>query len=166
MVDTGDCTEHGAAEEAVEYVDILTNGVSIPWRATPGNHDTPAVFEQYIGPLQWSWDVGGYRLIGINSESIDFTALDQALTHDRPCIVFGHFPLDWCTPEDQAKLRQRFRVYDVPIYIAGHTHLDSLGTDPESGTLLLTGQRAGLGHYRLITLQGHSVASVVFEFVS
>lgn len=163
MVDTGDCTEHGTVEEAAEYMRVLTKAVSIPWRATLGNHDTPWIFEQYIGPLEWSWDVGGYRLIGINTEAINYTALDQALTYDKPCIVFGHFPLDWCTPADQGKLRQRFQLYQVPVYIAGHTHLDSVRVDAQSGTVLLTGKPAGLGHYRLITLHDHSVQGITFE---
>jgi predicted phosphodiesterase len=165
MVDTGDCTENGTADETIEYVNLVTSSLSIPWRVAPGNHDTPAVFETYIGPLEWSWDITGYRLIGINTESINYTALDQALTSEKPCILFGHFPLNWCTPTDQIQLRERFKTYDVPIYIAGHTHVDSLETDPESGTVLLTGQRAGMGHYRLITLRGFEVESVSFESV-
>jgi predicted phosphodiesterase len=163
MVDSGDCTENGTAPETIEYLSLVTDNVSIPWRAVPGNHDTPSVFETYVGPLEWSWDVGGYRLIGTNSESINFTALDEALTTEKPCVVIGHFPLSDLNPTDQAKLRQRFETYDVPIYIAGHTHLDWLETDPESGTVLLTGERAGLGHYRLITLRGFEVESISFR---
>jgi predicted phosphodiesterase len=163
VVDTGDCTDHGTESETVEYIDIMTSNASVPWRAVMGNHDEPSVFVEYIGPLAWSWDVGGYRLIGINTEAIDYGALDQALTTDKPCIVFGHFPLSWCDPSDQAKLRQRFITYNVPIYVAGHTHEDSIETDPESGTLLLTGQQAGKGHYRLVSLEGSEVVSITFE---
>jgi predicted phosphodiesterase len=166
MVDTGDCTANGTAQEAIEYVDLVTSNVSIPWRATLGNHDTPEVFENYIGPLEWSWDVAGYRLIGINTESINYTALDQALTSEKPCILFGHFPLHWCTPADQIELRERFKTYDVPIYIAGHTHVASLDTDRESGTILLVGKNVGMGDYRLITLRGFEVESVTFENAS
>jgi len=84
----------------------------------------------------------------------------------KPCIVFGHFPLSWCNPTDQVELRQRFQAYNIPIYVAGHIHQDSLETDPESGTLLLTGQRAGTGHYRLITLRGFEVESITFESIN
>jgi len=163
IVDTGDCTEDGTASQSSLYVDIMRSNATVPWRAVPGNHDTPHEFSKAMGPLQWSWDVAGYRLIGINTEDIDYTALDNSLTHEKPCIVFGHFPLSWCDPTDQYKLRLRFRAYSVPIYIAGHTHLDSLQLDRESGTLLLTGQRAGLGHYRIVTLRDSGVVSVSFE---
>ncbi len=162
LVDTGDCTDNGTELETLEYAELMATNASIPWRATPGNHDTPYLFEQYIGPLEWMWDVGGYRLIGINTEAIDFDALDHALTYERPCIIFGHFPLEWCTPDDQGRLRQRFEAYRVPIYVAGHTHQYSLRTDA-SGTLLLTGQRSGLGNYLLITLQGYTVQSITQE---
>jgi predicted phosphodiesterase len=163
MVDTGDCTENGSVEESMEYASLVAGHTSIPWRAVPGNHDTPWVFTQYVGPMEWSWDVGDYRLIGINTEAIDYTALDQALTLEKPCIIFGHFPLSYCNPTDQVMLRQRFETYRVPIYVAGHTHVDLLETDPGSGTLLLTGQRAGMGHYRLITLRGYTVESITFN---
>jgi hypothetical protein len=163
MVDTGDCTAHGTAAECVEYVDLVTSSATIPWRAVMGPLDSPHTFEAHIGPLEWSWDVGGYRLIGINTEAINYTALDQALTTGKPCIIFGHFPLDQCSPADQNNLRQRFLTYNIPIYIAGHAHLNSLETDPYSGTLLLIGQRTVRCHYRLITLRGFEVESIEFK---
>lgn len=163
MVDTGDCTAHGTAAECAEYVDLVTGSATIPWRAVMGPLDSPHTFEAHIGPLEWSWDFGGYRLIGINTEAINYTALDQALTTGKPCIIFGHFPLDQCSPADQNKLRQRFLTYDIPIYIAGHAHLNSLETDPYSGTLLLIGQRTVRCHYRLITLRGFEVESIEFK---
>ncbi len=147
----------------MEYSLLLNSSASVPWRAVAGNHDTRTNFQQYIGPLQWSWDIDGYRLIGIYTDNINYTALRQALTFDKPCIVFGHYPLSHCEEADQIELRDLFKTYNVPIYIAGHTHFDSLETDPHSGTLLVTGQRAGLGHYRLITLQGFEVTRITFE---
>jgi len=157
LVDTGDCTEHGTHEECREYVDLMNHSATIPWRAVLGPHDTPHIFQEHIGPLEWTWDVGGYRLIGINTEAINYAHLDAALTHDRPCIIFGHFPLKDCSPTDQPKLRRLFSQYQVPIYVAGHEHLNSLTVDPESGTLLLIGQRTVRCHYRLITVQGSEV---------
>jgi hypothetical protein len=157
LVDTGDCTEHGTPEECREYTALMKTSATIPWRAILGPHDAPHIFQAHIGPLEWSWDVGGYRLIGINTEAINYRALDEALTHDKPCIVFGHFPLDNCSPADRPKLRERFRDYNVPIYIAGHQHRNSLTVDGESGTLLLIGQRTVRCHYRLITIQGFDV---------
>lgn len=163
MVDSGDCTEHGTAQECAEYVNLVSSSASIPWRAVMGPRDTPDTFEGNIGPPEWSWDVGGYRLIGINTEAINYGALDQALTMEKPCIIVGHFPLDHCSPVDQDRLRQRFLTYKVPIYMAGHAHLNSLQTDPYSGTLLLTGQRTVRCHYRLISLRGYQVESIEFE---
>jgi predicted phosphodiesterase len=167
MVDTGDCADHGTATESSEYFGLVDISASIPWRALPGNHDRPlAIFVDNIGPAEWTWDVGGYRLIGINTIDTDYEALREALTTEKPCIIFGHYPLSHCREDLCAELRQVFQEYDVPIYIAGHTHLDSLETDSESGTLLLTGQRAGLGHYRLITVQGFEVVDVMFRSIN
>jgi hypothetical protein len=163
MVDTGDCTDHGTAAECVEYLDLVTSSATIPWRSVMGPHDAPHTFEAHIGPLEWSWDVGGYRLIGINTEAINFTALDQALTTEKPCIIFGHFPLEYCSPGDQSKLRQRFLAYDIPIYVSGHAHRNSQQTEPDSGTVLLIGQRTVRCHYRLITVRGFEVENVEFK---
>ncbi|MBC7233776.1 MAG: DNRLRE domain-containing protein [Chloroflexi bacterium] len=157
MVDTGDCTENGLAGETIEYKQHVDGNITIPWRAVMGNHDTPSIFTAYIGPLEWSWDVGGYRLIGINSEAINYTALDNALTNEKPCIIFGHFPLSVYNTQDQDKLRQRFKAYNVLLYVAGHAHLDSWEIDPYSGTRLLVGHWACGNHYRLITLRGTNI---------
>jgi len=165
MVDTGDCTENGTLDETIEYMKLVADNVTIPWRATPGNHDQRWVFERFIGPLAWSWYFSGYRLIGIDTESIDYAALDQALTHEKPCIVFGHFPLYWCTLTDQQELRKRFKEYSVPLYVCGHIHQDTIERDRESGALIITSQRSGLGNYSLITIRGRAVESIDFRSV-
>jgi len=165
LVDTGDCTESGNLRETLQYKALLDEHASIPWRAVPGNHDTPWVFEQQIGPRHWSWDIAGYRLIGIDTEQVDYAFLDAALTRQKPCIVFGHFPLEACNPTDQMQLVQRFRAYHVPIYVAGHTHEDSLRVDYISGTVFLTGRPAGKGNYRLITIRGFEVQAIDFRSI-
>jgi hypothetical protein len=162
LVDTGDCTQDGTEGQTIAYWELISANATIPWRAVQGNHDSPDIFATYIGPLQWSWDVGGYRLIGINAEAINYTALDQALTTDKTCIIFGHYPLSGYSAADQAALRQRFSTHQVPLYVAGHMHVDSLETDAETGTLLLVGQYGSQGHYRLITLSGSEVSITLF----
>ncbi|MGC8787618.1 MAG: DNRLRE domain-containing protein, partial [Anaerolineae bacterium] len=64
LVDTGDCTENGLTTETIEYRQHMDGNTTIPWRAVAGNHDTPSVFTTYVGPLDWSWEIGDYRLIG------------------------------------------------------------------------------------------------------
>lgn len=167
IMDTGDCADHGTAAEAIEYYELVNSSAGLPWRAVPGNHDRPLqVFVDNIGPAEWTWDVAGYRLIGINTIDTDYEALREALTTEKPCIIFGHYPLTHCNQELCAELRQVFSEYNVPIYVAGHTHLDFWDRDPETGTHLVTGQRAGLGHYRLITVQGFEVVDVMFRSIN
>jgi hypothetical protein len=163
MVDTGNCTEHGSATEFRQYVELMTNSATIPWRAVVGTKDTPHLFAQYIGPLEWSWDVGGYRLIGINTQAINYEVLDQALTTEKPCILFGNLPLDHLGPLDQSELRLRFILYDIPLYVAGYVRYNSLQTDYPSGTVLVTGSRVVRCHYRVITLRGFEVEDVQFK---
>jgi hypothetical protein len=162
MVDTGDCTQDGTAEQSIAYWELISANATLPWRAVQGNHDEPDPFTTYISPIEWSWDVGGYRLIGINADAINYTALDQALATDKRCIIFGHYPLSGYSDANQAALRQRFRDHQVLLYVAGHAHADSLETDAESGTLLLVGLYGSQGHYRLITLSGSEVSVTLF----
>jgi hypothetical protein len=162
MVDTGDCTQDGTMDQSIAYWELISTNATIPWRAVAGNHDSPDTFTTYIGPLEWSWDVGGYRLIGIFGDAINYTALDQALTTDKTCIIFGHYPLSYYSAADQAALRQRFSTYHIPLYVAGHLHVESLATDPQTGTLLLVGEYGSQGHYRLITLKGSEVSITLF----
>jgi hypothetical protein len=162
LVDTGDCTQDGTEDQTIGFWELISANATIPWRAVQGNHDEPDTFTAYLGPVEWSWDVGGYRLIGINADAINYTALDQALATDKPCVIFGHYPLSFYPEAAQAALRQRFRDHQVLLYVSGHTHLDSLETDPESGTLLLVGQYGSQGHYRLITLSGSEVSVTLF----
>jgi len=157
LIDTGDCTENGTEAEAVQYREHINAYISVPWKAVMGNHDTPIYFTRHISDLEWSWDVGGYRLIGINAESINYAVLDQALTLDKPVVVFGHYPLNEYPVADQEKLRQRFKSYQVLLYVCGHDHFDSWQTDAETGTQLLIGGWTCGGNYRLITLRGTTV---------
>lgn len=167
LIDTGDCTENGTDQETIDYREHMQGNMSIPWQSTLGNHDSPDVFQRYVGSLNWWWDVGGYRLIGIDSEAINLypdwpqamLALDAALSTDRPCIVFGHFPLDseGYSAETNRQLRARFAAHNVLLYVTGHWHADSFTTDPTSGTMLLVGNWTCGGHYRIIRLDGTSV---------
>lgn len=173
LIDTGDCTENGTEAETLDYRDHMRANMTIPWQAAPGNHDSPDVFQRYVGSLNWSWDVGGYRLIGIDSEAINrypyepgaMYALDAALTLDKPCIVFGHFPLDseGYSPETNRRLRDRFAAYHVLLYVAGHWHTNSFTTDLATGTKLLVGHWTCGGNYRLIRLVGTTVEVEQFK---
>lgn len=173
LIDTGDCTENGTEAETLDYRDHMRANMTIPWQVTPGNHDSPDVFQRYVGSLNWWWDIGGYRLIGIDSEAINrypyepgaMQALDAALTLDKPCIIFGHFPLDseGYSPETNRRLRERFAAYHVVLYVAGHWHANSFTTDPTTGTKLLVGHWNCGGNYRLIRLLGTTVQVEQFK---
>ena len=75
MVISGDLTTFGFKEEyalAKEYIDTIScEDVVI----IPGNHDSRNVgyvhFEDLIGPRMWSTDVGGARVVGVDSSEPD-----------------------------------------------------------------------------------------------
>jgi len=85
------------------------------------------------------------------------------LTFQKPCIVFGHYPMDWYSADDQSRLRERFKAYRVPIYVSGHAHEQSYTLDEESDTYLLVGEEVGYGQYRLITMEGYAVRDIAYR---
>lgn len=69
IVVTGDCTETHSGQEG-EFVllrRLLDQYATVPVRFVPGNHDSPKLFKQYLGDLEWIWDIEDYRLVGLNS---------------------------------------------------------------------------------------------------
>lgn len=103
---SGDVADHGSEAEyrvAAELLDTVT----LPLVVCPGNHDVRARFEDRIGPAESVLDVGGYRIVALNSlvdapegERIDhgelgaesLRLLDEALADGRQTFVALHHP--------------------------------------------------------------------------
>jgi len=82
VIHTGDVTVDGAAVEAdLSYAAELMQGLAVPFRAVPGNHDVgdpghpqqPVTDERlarwraHLGPDRWTLDLAGFRLIGLDA---------------------------------------------------------------------------------------------------
>ena len=106
LVLSGDVADHGLDEEYRAAAELLST-VTIPLLVCPGNHDVRGPFETYIGPVESVLDVGGYRLVALNSlvdapagERIDhgeladgsLRRLDEALADGRSTFVVLHHP--------------------------------------------------------------------------
>src|SRR5262249_30331694 len=87
MLNSGDISLDGASEEGdLAAARLLPDGLGLPLRFLPGNHDlgdsqdSPGHGEasidavrreryvRYFGPDWWSFDVPGWRVLGINSQ--------------------------------------------------------------------------------------------------
>lgn len=106
LVVSGDVADHGTEDEYRLAAEILGT-VTVPLVVCPGNHDVRTRFEDRIGPAESVLDIGGYRVVALNSlvdapegERIDhgeLTAgslrmLDEALADGRPTFVVLHHP--------------------------------------------------------------------------
>ena len=84
---------------------IRAHGAAIPMLVIPGNHDIGrsggglALFEAWVGPTEWRFDHGGWRLLGLNNaagelspKSRQLLAASGADAPDHGLIVFAHRP--------------------------------------------------------------------------
>ena len=106
-------------------------GLSVPWRAIPGNHDigevpdfarldqpiTPdriAAWHRHVGAQHWVHDIGDWRLIGLDTAlmgsrlpeeaaQLDFFRAALADGGKRPVMVFIHMPPFERDPDDPRK---------------------------------------------------------------
>jgi len=148
IVDTGDCTENGQPSQWRKYQTVMALS-TIQWKAMPGNHDT----SWPLGDASWYWDVGDYRLIGLNTRILDWTVCDAALDTEKLCLIFGHHPLDESGVSWQ--LKARLRLDNVIAYVSGHTHVNALSSFEDIA--LINGGRVSIGSWRLIQLDGRNV---------
>lgn len=152
---TGDLTHRGDPESYATLRRVLS-GLAIPVKILVGNHDLRENFVAAFpenpkddnGFVQFSHDIGGYRLIGLDplngppytypeshagilcDKRLDFLRKSLAGANGRPVIIFMHHPpFDTLFPGmDRIKLynHDEFRAclkgHDVRQIVCGHIH--------------------------------------------
>lgn len=131
LVHGGDLSFNGpAAEGDLAHGAAALAALGLPWRAIPGNHDIGeapafsrldqpvnaprmAAWRRHVGPQWWRHDVGGWRLVGLDTavmgsdlpeeaEQRDFLAEALATRGACPVMVFMHMPPFDKDPDDPA----------------------------------------------------------------
>ena len=115
---------------------------AIPILHLPGNHDVfygPKTFRRYVGESNWYFDLGGFRIIGLDNATGRFSAKALAfarktLTSQKICLVAFHTPPPigrWAAHgmiKDQKRghwgeVMDLIKEAKVPMVFLGHIHL-------------------------------------------
>jgi Icc-related predicted phosphoesterase len=141
ILHTGDLVREGQTFEYENYKKQIAV-ISIPMLHLPGNHDIrygSETYHKYVGDLNWVFDLGDYRFIGLDNangkfseESIAFAR--KALRTEKTCLVAFHVPpaLERWTVHAMindskggrgGEVLALIKEAKVPMVFLGHIHL-------------------------------------------
>ncbi len=124
VVCSGDLTNEGYRQEFKSWA-AYAERISSPVLTVPGNHDSRNVgylhFEDLVGPRMWSEDVGGVRIVGVDSSEPD---LNEGKV--------GRAQYEW--------IRHEFaKDADLKVFVLHHHLLPIPGTGRERSTVMDAG---------------------------
>ena len=156
VVFTGDLTDLGEPEAYAQFLEIIAP-LPLPWFAVPGNHDAREVMRQAFGgcdwmpasgPLHWWRDIGGLRLIGLDThvpgghhgslseDGVAFLGDALASAAGRPVLIALHHPpmtigideMDRDNLRNAARIAPLIAGYEGELrLICGHVHRTIFG---------------------------------------
>jgi 3',5'-cyclic AMP phosphodiesterase CpdA len=141
ILHTGDITRRGQPFEYENYIQQIAS-CAIPILHLPGNHDVfwgPKTFRRYVGESNWYFDLGVFRIIGLDNATGRFSAKAVAfarkiLTSQKICLVAFHTPPPmgrWAAHGMIKDLKgglwgevmDLIKEAKVPMVFLGHIHL-------------------------------------------
>jgi 3',5'-cyclic-AMP phosphodiesterase len=141
ILNTGDMVSGWQPSEYEDYKKQIAS-CEIPILHLPGNHDVLFGSEAYrenVGPFNWYFDLGNFRIIGLDNASGKFSAgtvafARETLTSRKICLVAFHKPPPvgrWAAHAmagDQegghwGEMRDLIKKAKVPMVFLGHIHL-------------------------------------------
>lgn len=136
ILHTGDLVTEGRPSEYEDYAKRIA-AFPIPILHVPGNHDArrgPDTYRNYVGDLNWYFDLGAYRIVGLDNAKGEFTRDAYAfarknLTTRKVCFVAFHRPPaigSWkahAMKGDSAEIMDLIKEAKVPMVFLGHIHL-------------------------------------------
>ncbi len=148
ILHTGDLVNEGQIPEYENYKKQIAPG-DIPILHLPGNHDVrygSEIYRQYVGDLNWVFDLGDFRFIGLDNAAGKFTEETVAfarknLTSPKICLVAFHRPpaigrwavhamIDDPKGGRGGEVINLIKEAKVPMVFLGHIHLyDAMDID-------------------------------------
>jgi 3',5'-cyclic AMP phosphodiesterase CpdA len=163
VVHTGDITADDPDDTVeADFARRLLLEPGLPIHAIPGNHDvggftgdpvTPARLDAFVarwGTDHWVVDRGAWRLVAANVYRLDDAEhvawLAEALTTERPCVLFLHQPICLTHPDRpdagdwSLAMRLRRPLLDAmagrPVRVVASGHLHRYGTGELPGGIV------------------------------
>lgn len=140
----GDIAEQRSFNGFAHLIDEMSEKLTIPLYAVPGNHDTDKddglkLFHQFFGQDRYYFSYGDTLFIGLNTTNSKFSEENQrwltsVLKEERRrykrCVVYCHVPpvdlrpgRKHCMPKEEAdRFYHAIKDYSVSMIIAGHVH--------------------------------------------
>jgi 3',5'-cyclic-AMP phosphodiesterase len=150
VVCTGDLTTEGFRQEYKNWI-AYADRIEAPIHTVPGNHDSRNVgylhFEDLIGPRMWSVELGGVRIVGVDSSEPD---LNEGKV--------GRMHYEW--------IRREFtEPADLKVFALHHHLLPIPGTGRERSTVMDAGDLLEvLTHAGVhVVLSGHKHVPYVWQ---
>lgn len=141
ILNTGDLVSAGRSFEYENYRKQIAR-CDIPILHIPGNHDVrhgSENYRQYVGDLNWYFDLNGIRMIGLDNASGKFSAdavvlARKTLTRQKICLVtfhvppaIGHWAARGFTDDERAgdggEVMGLIKKAKAPMVFLGHFHL-------------------------------------------
>ncbi len=146
VLNCGDITEYGSADEIDAYLATVPDSLRPRVRHVPGNHEVrwdvngAELYREKFGPAPFSFDVGGLHVVGLDPTQLlqepglfgpeDLAWLDRDLRRagQRPSVLFLHFPLGahYYYVNDQDAFFETIAPYPVRAIFAGHIHTEQV----------------------------------------
>jgi len=190
-INLGDMVNHGTEREYRSLLREISD-FPLPYYIVPGNHDTHARngfrrFRTYISPVDYSFDVGDFHFIMLNTSSgrinnDQFQWLEKEIKGHRNSFVFHHVPPFsphprkkrhvLSSPEDSRRFMKMLEKYRVKAMFAGHIHaflrekrngVDYIIAGCAGVYPVVPPEEGGYPHYLLVDMDGDKYRVRVFR---
>ena len=149
VLNCGDITDLGAADEFARYTDIIPDELQGKMKEVPGNHenqylvDALEAYDEHLEARRYSFASGGLHVIGLDplvmmewgwyfdAELLNWLRQElRQVPHGTPIVLFLHFPMstDWNYVQNDHELLSLIEPYPVRAIFAGHRHVTNVST--------------------------------------
>lgn len=149
VLNTGDITDIGAADEFALYTDTIPDALTGRMKEVPGNHenqylvDALEAYDDHLEARRYSFASGGLHMIGLDplvmmewgwyfdAELLGWLKQElRQLRPGTPVVLFLHFPMsaDWNYVQNDHELLSLIEPYPVRAIFAGHRHVTNVST--------------------------------------